>query len=263
MQYADFIESQMTKHPNDDITFAYKRSVLDAMEKRSRQLRKRGLTDEKVIRELVCSENEAIEAGYFAYLKKEKKKKQIRALPRNIPIYMIALVLAYLITGFASGIWHPTWLIIEVGVSVMVVYLLLFAADLIAKTPLYPLARLCTAGSVMVTAQFLFLLLRIPLGLEKSYLLFLAAVGFMLISDGILASATKQKFAFLSWLVYIPASMGVFYPLLALTGVIPWNPGWMLMVAAAALDLLLVLGTVLYKGSFTVRQELENIWKED
>lgn len=263
MNFPDFIESQMKNHPNDDLTFSYKRSVLDAMEKREQQLQKRGLTDLKVIRELVCSENENIESNYYAFLKEEKKKKRIKNLPRNIGIYMIVLVLAFLITGFASHIWHPTWLIIEVGVSLMVSYVLLFAAYVIAQTKLYPLARLCVAGTVMVITQFVFLLLRIPLGIENSYLIFLGAVAAMLIGDGILASATKQKFAFLSWLLYIPAATGLIYPLLALTHCIPWNPGWILMVAAVALDVVLVLGTVLYKGRYTIKQELENIWKED
>lgn len=263
MDYAAHIERQMSAHANDDLTFRYKKSVLDAMEKRSRQLRHRGLTDEKVIRELVCSENEAVEAGYFVFLEKEKKKKQIKNLPRNITVYMLLLVLAFLAVGFAADLWHPGWLLIEAGVSAMVIYLLLFAASLLAKTVLYPLARLCIAGSVMVATQCIFLFLRIPLGIENSYLLFLAGVALMFIGDGILASVTKQKFAFLSWLIYIPASMGVLYPFFALIGLIPWNPGWLLMLAAVVFDLLLVLGTVLYKGRYTIRQELENIWKED
>lgn len=261
--YADFIEHSMQDHPNDDVTFAYKQGVLQEMQKRRKQLQKRGLNDENVIRELIFEENTAIEEGYFEYLEKQKDKKRIKNLPRNIALYMAGLVILFLAVGFATKVWHPTWLIVEGGVSVMVIYLLLFLAAHLTDTVLYPLARLCVAGSVMMATQFVFLVMRIPFGIENSYLLFLAAIAMMLLADGVLASLTKQKFAFLSWLVYIPASMGLIYPLLGLTGVVPWNPGWLLMVAAVAFDVLLVLGTVLYKGRYSIQQELENIWKEN
>lgn len=261
--YPDFIEQQMQSHPNDELTFAYKKSVLDAMEKRSAVLRKRGLVDEQVIRDLVCSENKNIEQGYFEYLAKEKDKKRIRNLPRNIGIYMFVLIFSFLGIGFATSVWHPTWLIIEGGVSLMVVYLLLFLSSHLTDTPLYPIARLCVAGSVMVLAQFIFLVIRIPFGVENAYLLFLAAVALMLLADGTLAALTKQKFAFLSWLIYIPAVTGLLYALLGITGIVTWNPGWWMMIAAVAADVLLAVGTVLYKGRYSIRQELENIWKEN
>lgn len=261
--YPDFIENQMKSHPNDDITFTYKRTVLEKMEKRSAVLRKRGLTDENVIRDLVCEENTQIEKGYYEYLAKEKDKKKIKNLPRNIGIYMLVLIAAFLGIGFATHVWHPTWLIIEGGVSFMVIYLLMFLTAHLTNTVLYPLARICVAGSVMMLTQFLFLVIRIPFGVENAYLLFLAAVALMLIADGILASITKQKFAFLSWLVYIPAVTGLLYALLGLTGIAAWDPGWWMMVAAVIADIVLILGTVLYKGRYSIKQELENIWKED
>lgn len=261
--YPDHIENQMTAHPNDDVTFAYKRLVLESMEKRSAALRKRGLRDEKVIRDLVCEENMQIEQGYFDYLAKEKDKKRIRNLPRNIAIYMLVLIVSFLGIGFATHVWHPTWLIIEGGVSFLVVYLLMFLAAHITETVLYPLARLCVAGSVMMLTQFIFLVMRIPFGIENAYLLFLAAVALMLLADGTLASLTKQKFAFLSWLIYIPAVTGLLYALAGLTGIVAWDPGWWMMVAAVVADIALVVGTVLYKGRYSIKQELENIWKED
>ncbi|MBR3954533.1 MAG: hypothetical protein IKJ63_03555 [Clostridia bacterium] len=261
--YPDFIENQMQNHPNDELTFAYKRSVLEAMEKRSAALRKRGLADETVIRDLVCSENMNIEQGYFEFIAKEKDRKRIKNLPRNIGIYMLVLIAAFLGIGFATGVWHPTWLIIEGGVSLMVVYLLLFLNDHLVGTPFFPIGRLCVAGSVMVLAQFIFLVIRIPFGVENAWLLFLAAVALMLIADGILASLTKQKFAFLSWLFYIPAVTGLLYALLGITGFVAWNPGWWMMVAAVVADVALVVGTVLYKGRYSIKQELENIWKEN
>ena len=261
--YPDFIENQMKSQPNDEITFTYKKTILETMEKRSRQLKKRGLTDENVIFDLVCSENTEIEKGYFAYLATQKDKKRIKNLPRNIGIYMLALVLAFLAVGFASGIWHPTWLIIEGGVTFMIIYLLMFITGHLYKTILFPLARLCVAASVMMLAQFVFLVLRIPFRIENSWLLFLAAVALLFLTDAALASLTKQKFAFLSWLIAIPASMGVIYPLLGLVGAVAWDPGWLLMIAAVALDVLLVVGTVLYKARYSIKQELENIWKEN
>lgn len=261
--YPDFIENQMKNHPNDELTFAYKKSVLDAMEKRSAVLRKRGLTDEAVIADLVCSENRNLEKGYSDFLAKEKDRKRIKALPHNIGIYLIALVAAFLGIGFATDVWHPTWLLIEGGVSFMVIYLLLFLTAHLTDTPLFPLARVCVAGSVMVLAQFVFLVIRIPFGVENAWLLFLAAVALMLLADGILASLTKQKFAFLSWLLYIPAVTGLLYALLGITGIVAWHPGWWMMVAAVVADVLLVVGTVLYKGRYSIKQELENIWKEN
>ncbi len=261
--YPDFIENQMKNHPNNELTFSYKKSVLEAMEKRSALLQKRGLDDENVIIDLVCSENMNIEQGYFDFLAKEKDKKRIKNLPRNIGIYMIVLILAFLSIGFTTSVWHPTWLLIEGGVTFMVIYLLVFLTAHLTDTPLFPLARLCVAGSVMMLAQFIFLVIRIPFGVENAYLLFPAAVALMLIADGILASLTKQKFAFLSWLLYIPAVTGLLYVLLGITGFIPWHPGWWMMVAAVAADIFLVVGTVLYKGRYSIKQELENIWKED
>lgn len=261
--YPDFIENQMHAYPNNDITFAYKKRVLEAMEKRSAQLRKRGLDDENVIFDLVCEENLQIEQGYFDFLEEEKHRKKVKNLPRNIGIYILAMLIAFLGTGFISGVWHPTWLIVEGGVSFLLIYLLLFAAARITESVLYPLARLCVAGSVMIFTQFLFLVIRIPLGVENAYLLFLAAVGLMLLADGTLASLSKQKFAFLSWLFYIPAVSGLLYALLGITHIVAWDPGWLIVVAGIAADVLLVLGTVLYKGRYSIKQELENIWKED
>ena len=120
MTFTDFAEKELKKLPNTKSAYLYKQEIIARMTERANELVESGLSDNKVINDLVIDEFKNIEKEYYVRLKNKKKKKKaqnkssIAAL--GIIGYVLLLVGAFLGVSFVTGAWDKTWLIIVVGI---------------------------------------------------------------------------------------------------------------------------------------------------
>lgn len=176
-------------------------------------------------------------------------------------------MLAYLGISFKTGAWGKSWLFLLGGIFLLVIGGMFIAIKKICdkKNPTLMLsARLLLAGVIMLVATFAFLYCTLFMSFSMSWLIFLAAVAVMLIADAIFAAATKQKLAIINYLLYLPGIAAMFYVVLGLLEVIPWHPGWMIVLVAVLIDLvILVAKTVGSKEKVAKKQEDDNLWEDD
>ncbi len=237
--YCEHIERTMSPYSNEKVNFVFKRNILDDMKFRTNEVMKRGLKDEKVAHDLILDEyNSArILRDYKRYLQDLKEKKQIKLTPIIAVACILFSVLVFLVIGFITDIWHPTWLIIEGTATAGIMALMLTAVTILRRHKmLYALMRALVAGSVMVGTQFLFLFIRIVFDNEKAYLIFLFALAMMFIGDLILATVTKQRLVFVNYLITIPL---VFIFAFVIFGLITglWKIGRILIIIGFVLDI--------------------------
>lgn len=263
--FADYIESCLSAYGNDQTNFTFKKRLLNKMELRAKEVKSRGLKDENVIYDLIVSENSKknVSNEYFAYLNSVKEKQLKKKIPIISAAYIGVLVIAFLAVGFLSGYWHPGWLIFEFGISALVIGILMFIVSRLNKIKWYPLSRFLVAGSVMIAAQAIYLVMRILTGVVESYLIFLAAPALMFICDTILATATKQRFYLINYLITIPVVSVFLYALLGLIGAVAWHPGWLIIIGGLIADVLVVVGVIQYNKKYSYKPEVDDSWKEN
>lgn len=264
--YCEHIERIMKSKGSSALTFIFKKRELEEMDARTNEVFRRGLSNEKVLHDLILDEynEKKILSDYEKYLQSIKEKKQLKAAPIISAAAMLLSVAVFLLIGFATGVWHPTWLIIEGAATGVFVGLMLFFVSLLHRHHfLYFLLRLLVAGSVMVFAQFVFLVLRIPFGFEMAYLVFPGAAGMMFITDFILAAATKQRLLIINALVTVVVVTAFVYVILGLLGVIEWWPWRFMFLGAVFADALIVIGMLIHNKKYSYKPEEVDSWKEN
>ncbi len=258
--FSDYIDSMLLSCPDNETSFNFKMQVKRRMDARAEELKKRGLNDEDILYDLVVSENKDLKNEYDKYIARIKEIKKRKRIPLISLLYILGVVAVFLALGFVFRFWHPGWLIIEGGVTVLFIGLLLFIVTRLNQNKWYIVSRILVAFSVMLAAQFLFLLLRIPFHFEKSYLVFIGAPAVLLICDAILGTVTRQKLMVINYLLYIPGIFALLYAILGILHIIPWHPGWLLMIAAVLIDFAILLGVIKYNQKYTYHPEEEDEW---
>lgn len=260
--YCEHIEKVM-QGKNEDGSFKYKSRVLSEMERRTKEITKRGLKDKKVTHELVISEfsEKNILDGYYEYLADRKEKRGMKRLPIISALIMLASVVVFLFIGFVFDVWHPTWLLIEGCATAVIIYIMFFWIKWFdRRKKFYIIERFIVAGAVMVISQFLFLVLRIPLHIEKAYLVFLASLAMMFIGDLILATATKQKLLIINYLVTIPVVTVFVYVILGILHIIPWNWGAEIILGSVAVDIIVLILFIKHNRKYIYKPEVQEEW---
>ncbi len=120
MTFTDYAEKALKKLPNTKSAYLYKQEIIARMTARANELIESGLSDNKVINELVINEFSDIEKEYYERLKKKKKSEKAKnkgsLAALGIIGYVLLLVGIFLGVSFVTGAWSKTWLIIVVGI---------------------------------------------------------------------------------------------------------------------------------------------------
>ena len=258
--FSDFIDNSLSGCPDNELTFNYKMIVKRKMDERAKQIKNRGLSDEDVLFDLVADENNDILDGYNKYISRIREINKRKRIPLYSLIYILSVVAVFLAVGFIFKLWHPGWLIIEGGITVLLIGLFVFTVTRLNQNKWYPVSRFLIALCVMLATQFLFLVFRIPLHFEKSYLVFIGAPAAILLCDAILGTITHQKLIVINYLLYIPGIFALIYAILGILGVIPWHPGWFIMIAAVLIDIAILLGVIKHNQKYIYKPEVDDEW---
>lgn len=256
-----YIDSSLSGIPDNEKSIKFRKRLLDELTDRANELTQKGLRDNNVIYDLIISEHPDIRGEYESYSSAITKKKKAAAAARiralSSVLILAASVLIFLISGFAGIPWGKAWLIILAAVLAAVfIHMINGARSLCAKGAAGKFgARIILAVIIMLISVFAFLTALIVFGISKSWLIILGGVAAAFIADGIFAAVSKQKLAILNYLAYIPAVAAMIYVILGILHVIPWHPGWLIMPAAVAADIIVIICAVIRNSKYTYEEE--------
>ncbi|MDE7124840.1 MAG: hypothetical protein K2N83_05080, partial [Eubacterium sp.] len=249
------------------ILFKYKRKLLDEMNQRYLEVSQRGISNSKVISDLIISEHPDVEAEYKEfYVSETAAMRAKRRLIFNVVgsiIYILGILVLFLGISFLTQMWGKTWLIVVDGILIWVAYLLSLGVGKITsmKRIFHIFARILLAMDVMVLTVAVFLFSLVMIGFFKSWIIVIAGVALMFVVDGIYMYRTKVKLAIINWLIYIPVVATMIYIILSALGILAWNTGWMLIIAALCLDIIVMYASMARNRQY--KQEVVDAWQEN
>lgn len=248
----DYIEKSCSGLKDNQVTYYYKRKLLDGMTQRANEMIKAGLKDEKVILDLIADEYGDIEKGFASFLKERKKENRKKLMKVAFPvgglIFLILLFITYFSVSGLTLAWDKTWLIIVGGIFAMIIFYLSFAVNKLChmRRVFHPIARVLIVGCVMLFMVFLFLFQLMMLPDESTVWPTLpAGVGLALVTDLIFAYTTKQKFRTLAFFFYMPVIATMLYIILAAYGIVSWMAGWPIIFVGLVVDVLYVVKIIM------------------
>lgn len=248
----DYIDKSCSGLKDNQVTYYYKKKLLDDMSQRATEMVRAGLKDEKVIIDLIADEFGDIKKGYERFLKERKKQQRSKFMKIAFPvgglIFLIMIFIAYFTVSSFTSAWDKTWLIIVGGIFAMIIFYLSFAINKLCKMRriFHPIARILIVGCVMLfmVFAFLFQLMMLP----DAFIVWPtlpAGVAMALVTDLIFAYTTKQKFRTISFFVYMPVIATMLYIILAAYGIISWIAGWPVIFIGLVVDALYIISIVM------------------
>lgn len=269
MKYTDYVDKELSVYADSKNLYLFKKELLAEMAKRANEIIATGIDDEKVLNDLVISEYSDIDKRYTRFVKAKKDKKKAILNSRIIIVgilgFVLALTILYLSVSFATNAWGKTWLIMLFGVVAGVVGATVAVSKKMEKKlgKFNIVQRLLSVADVFLTSVFLFLVLRVVFLVEKAWLMLIAAVIVALVADVVMAVKAKEKTAVLNVLIYIPVIATILYVLTALSGVVAWHPGWLLVVISVMIDIVIVMIRLVKAPKEDDNDMEEDEWSED
>ncbi len=264
---SDYIDNSLAGIKNNDALYHYKGKLLEKMSARADELQMRGLSDEKVILDLIAQEYPNLAEDFQQNKEKQKSGKSVLRKGLNLItgflLYTFVLTLIFLAFSFHTEAWALSWLIMVNGIILFVVVFLLKLLRSAAAKHRYKTARTCLISSIMLCSVFVFLIMQILLTINKSYLVFLAGVTLAIICDVILAYLTRQRFAIINLVVTLPFAAALIYVILSLLGFISWHPYWLIILNAFLADFIIIAFSINKNSKISEKEEADDLWQEN
>lgn len=263
--FIEYIETSCAKLKDNQMTYRYKRKLLDEMTDRANEITHAGLKDEKVLADLIADEFGDLEKGYQEFAKQERKRQCARMMKVAFPIggliFFIMMFVAYFSVSNLTGAWDKTWLIIVGGIFFMIIFYTFFGIRKLChmRRIFHPIARVLIAGCVMIFMVFVFLYLLMMLPDHiPTWPVLPGGIILALLSDIAFAFSTKQKFRTISLFVYMPVIATMLYIIFAAYGLVTWIGGWPIVLLGLVADLGYIFSVILRNMKyFMYRQEDE------
>ena len=265
--FKKFIDMALTDKKNNELLNDFKRKKLDEMNGRVTQIKSRGLENQKVIEDLIFSENTDIADEYDSYYASKTAARKVR---RNLLLnlfgsaaYLLAVVALFLGISFATQKWSMTWAIIVDGVLLWVVYLLSIGVRKFTamKRIFHIFARMFLAGAVIVFMVSIYLAFVALTDIDNSWLIVIFGLIAMLLSDALYATAAHHRLVLFNWLLYIPAIAAFVLIIIGVLGIVPWSVAWLIVPAGLIVDLAIVLIAIAVNR--VNKTEVADIWNEN
>lgn len=255
------IEEKLASEKYDDILLKFQHKMLDEFHETEKRMQYAGLDNDKVILDLFESQHRDMPAEYKLFRTLEQRKRSEKRMHKFLligtPVYYLIMIAVYLGISFMTSNWAQSWLIVIAFVTVWVdTTAVILSKEIALKRRLFhPLARVLTALGVMMTTSFIYLIGLILFRIPHFWVLFPAGVTLMFITDGIFAYFTDQKLRIINYLIYVPATMPMIYVILGGLQIIPWNPGWLIVLLGVVIDAIIAIFKILDNRKYIYRPE--------
>ena len=243
--YTDFIDVTLSDFANDpDSAHAleeFKKKRKSEMRNREMVLRKRGLSDDKVISDLIISENIDARHDFIKEQRKsieDKAEKTLFALKILLSVvYYMAIGIFYILDSFYNDDWAHSWIIIAGGIVLYILILFLMPEKFHYKGRRKVPFNYAVTISVAVVATFVFLVMEIVYNMHYSGIIFSITGFFIFFFDSFIPILTGQKYGLWHSITSIPLAGACLYITLSLLKIIPWQTGWLLIIAGIAVSI--------------------------
>ena len=271
-QFIKFIDNQLPDQSGNEILFKFKRKLLEEMNQRYLEVSRRGISNQRVISDLVISEHTDLRKEYNEFYVVETAAQRTRKnIIMNVVgsvLYILCIIIMFLGISFMYGamgvsVWGKTWLIVVDGILIWVAYLLTIGVKKLTSLGriFHLFARVCLGMEVMVVSVAVFLFTLVMIGYLKSWIILIAGIASIFIADAVYAFVTKRKLRFINYLFYIPAVAAMLYIILSAVGILMWNTGWMIIIFSLVLDFLVMFASFARNRQY--KQEVVDTWKEN
>lgn len=266
-RFISYINSALPDKKGDKILYNFKKKTLDEMNARAVEVNSRGgITERRVLEDLIISEHSDLAAEYTAY--HQKKKAEIRARRSIIGniigsvAYLLLLVTVFLFISMTTHMWRMTWIIVVDGVLLWIVYLLGLAVQKFAsmKRIFHIFARIALFGAVVNFMVALFLFIVAVTDLLHSWLLVILGLILAFLCDALFATFTKAKLRIVYWLIYIPVIATFLFIIFGAMNWLAWSVAWLMIPLSLVLDLIIIVAAIAKNNA--EKMEVTDIWKE-
>ena len=215
--------------------------LTDLLEK-EQDLRIKGMTDDDLIYDMCIDSLGDVRQQLLDF---ENRSKKAKTAKRNILLgliisvaFVITIVAAYLITSFALGnAWGKTWLIIVGGIFFGAGCASTLGAVLLIKKKKYVLSTLFIDLDIVLLTVFVFLVLQILFGFNKSWLAFLVMPVILIGVLAVMLDLAGTKLKYLGYGVFVEFFCVILYIILGITMGL-WHPYWILCLVGIIIDVI-------------------------
>lgn len=264
--FLEYVDKSFENMKETESLYRYKQKLIAQMTERANELVAAGLKDDKIICAIIMEEYPDLVGRYKAAVKKKsemnKKSRTGSLLAVGAMGGIFAFVCIYLAVSFLTGAWGKTWMILLGGIFAVLVFLFIAVSGKLTKKSgkFGIIPRILCAASVFLIATYMFLFTTIIVPLPGSWIAFVLAVPFAMVFDMLLSFKFNKKTGIFTIVFYIPVIFTLTYVFLGIAGVLPWHPGWLLILLGVLVDFV-VVGVRLLSG--TKVKEEEDEWSED
>ena len=264
-----FIDEAFRQIPETDRAYKFKMQLVSEVTERANELTHRGIKDEKVIEDLIISEHPDIKGEFENVLREEKREKRrkyfVALNSLGTIIFSLVVLIAFFIHLFKvdNGL---SWIILVAGASVIsAYYTFLGCRRFIKKREIifHITTRLQLAFTIMLAFALAFFIMLFKFNIIHSWVMFPAGAIAVLVCDGLFAHFSHQRFAVFMYLAYIPLAAAILYVILAVTGAVSWQTGWLLIPLAFIADAVIIAIRLIIGKKDNEEVEEDSVWNAD
>ncbi len=236
-KFKAYLEEQFKKIRPTLNAMKYREETLTILLDRAQELKIKGIEDEELIY-LTCID----ELGDFERVLQDFDAKEIatKSTKRKIGVgavislvLIVMLTFTYLIVGFVSGVWHPTWLIMVGGIFAGIAVGLSIASIKLVREKKYLLIRFFAVIIEVMLAVFVFLVMQVGFFINGSWMAFIAMVALIFGIDTILAFLTNSKLKWIELPIFVEIFSVMLFVILGIATTV-WHPMWLICLGGVA-----------------------------
>lgn len=243
-RFKRFLEREFKAIRPTQAAMEYREDLLTQLLEKEQDLRIKGMTDDELIYEMCIDSLGDVRKNLEEFENrnvKVKNAKRTALIATVITIFSVLLVISsYLVVSFAvPHAWAKSWLIIVGGLFAGVGGVAIYLSVVFAKKKKYLPIRALVALCIVLLSVFVFLVLQILFGFNKSWLTFLVMVVLILGVDAVISDITGSKLRYISYAIFIEVFAIMLYIILGITMGL-WHPEWIIIIAGLVADALFI-----------------------
>jgi len=241
-RFKRYLEREFRAIKPTKAAYEKREEMLTQLLEKEQDLRIKGMTDDDLIYDMCIDSLGDVRQNLIDF---ENRSKKVKTAKRNVLLglvisvaFVVIIVAAYLITSFALGnAWGKTWLIIVGGIFFGAACVSTLGAVLLMKKKKYLIAQLFLDLDIVLLTVFVFLVLQILFGFNKSWLAFLVMPVIIIGVLAVMLDLSGTKLKYLGYGAFVEIFCVMLYIILGITMGL-WHPYWILCLVGIIIDII-------------------------
>ena len=266
-RFKRYLEREFRAIKPTKAAYELREDMLTQLLEKEQDLRIKGMTDDDLIYDMCIDSLGDVRQSLIDF---ENRSKKAKTAKRNVVLgliisvaFVITIVAAYLITSFAIGnAWGKTWLIIVGGLFFGAAAVSTLFGAILLKKKKYLISQIFIDIDIVLLTVFVFLVLQILFGFNKSWLAFLVMVVLIVGVCPVMMDIAGLKLKYLGYAAFIEVFFVMLYIILGITMGL-WHPYWILCLAGIIIDVILLGVLVGIRNAKKKKAEQDEIQEHD